>query len=771
MRKCRFLLFTLLLFLMSPHLYGQSYTISGYVKDAQSGEALLGAGVMVQPDRKGVYTNNYGFFSLTLPKGNYELLTNFIGYGSDSQRVVLNRSIRLDLMLEPTGTKVEEVVISASKQAYANEVKSPEMSAINLQMKNLKLVPTLGGEADVMKVIQLLPGVTKGGEGSTSILVRGGDPDQNLILLDEAVVYNVSHLFGFFSVFNPDALKDLTIIKGGFPAQYGGRLSSVLDINMNEGNLKKFHARGGIGLLSSRLTVEGPIVKDKASFSISGRRTYIDQVLGLVGIPVPYYFYDLNAKANVRLGERDRLFLSAYLGDDVLYAPDFEADSTENDSVVIGGDDIGFGFRLGNITSTLRWNHLFSDRLFSNTSLIYNRFKYDINGNVLNNSIFIGSEVQDIGLKSDFGYYINPEKTLKFGGQFIHHRFNPNVISAQGDISQLVQDSDPNLIIANELALYAQYDWQVSKNLKLAGGMRVSAALVPEKVYISPEPRFSTVYTLNDKNSFKFGYALMRQYLHLVSSSTVALPTDLWYPVTADIKPQSSHQVAASYTHHFERINSLLTIESYYKRMSNLTEYREGANLILNNNFEDELLQGDGEAYGAEILVKRDEGRLSGWIGYTLAFSKRYFEELNGGQPFWAKFDRRHDLSVVAILKLTDRVSFSSVFSYLSGSRFTPQVGQYLTPNPSLTAIETIPIYASRNSLRLTPANRVDINLIIASKPSKRIKQEWHLSCYNLFNAPTPFRVNINFDPSRGYFYTQPSFLGRMPSVAWNFEF
>jgi hypothetical protein len=619
-----------------------------------------------------------------------------------------------------------------------------------------------------MKVIQLLPGVTKGGEGTTSILVRGGDPDQNLILLDESVVYNVSHLFGFFSVFNPDALKDMSLIKGGFPSQYGGRLSAVLDLSMNEGNQQSFHAKGGIGLLSSRLTLEGPIVKDKASFSISGRRTYIDQVFRLLDIPVPYYFYDLNAKANVKLGDRDRLYFSAYLGDDVLYVPEQLQDSINQDTAGLGAVD--FGFRLGNLTTTLRWNHLFSARLFANTSFTFTRFQYDINGSVGENGIFIGSNVVDLGLKQDLAYYHSPEHTLRFGGQYIRHRFKPNVVSARGDISQLVSGNEVIPLYSHETALYAQHEWQALPNLKINYGFRLSSAAVPEKFYAGLEPRASLVYTLNQRNSLKAGYSRMMQYMHLVSSSTVALPTDLWYPVTKNVKPQSAHQLAGSYTRHFESWHSLFTVEAYYKWMYNLTEYREGANLILNNNFEEELLQGNGTSYGLEFLFKRDEGRLNGWVGYTLAYSQRQFEELNGGQPFWAKYDRRHDFSVVAILELSPRWSFSAVYAYLSGARFTPQVGQYLTPNPDLTGVEIIPIYGERNSTRLTAARRFDINFILKNKAHKKLRSEWNFGCYNLFNSPTPFRININYAPERGLFYTQPSFLGRVLSVAWNFE-
>lgn len=773
MHKLFYALFFCLVYLCTNDLYGQSYTLSGYLRDANSGEALVGGSIQVPAQRKGTHSNNYGFFSLTLPSGTYQLVCRYIGFLPDTQAIVLDRDISMDIQLEEIGTQLDAVEINAAQSAYAEEVQSAQMSQINLDVKALKLIPTLGGEADVIKAIQLLPGVTKGGEGTTSILVRGGDPDQNLILLDESVVYNVSHLFGFFSVFNPDALKDMTLIKGGFPAQYGGRLASVLDLQMQEGNLQSFHAKGGIGLLSSRLTVEGPIAKDKASFSISGRRTYIDRVLSLVNVPVPYYFYDLNAKANVKLGEKDRLFLSSYLGNDVLYTPDALRDSIPQDSAVQDSFAFGetdFGFQLGNVTTTLRWNHLFSARLFSNTSFILTRFQYDINGTVGENGIFIGSNVLDVGLKQDMAFYRNPQQTLRFGGQYIRHRFKPNVISAQGDVSQFVEANEVDPIISDEIALYVQQEWKASDALDLRIGLRATGAIVKEKVYTGLEPRLSVAYILNEQNSFKAGYSRMMQYMHLVSSSTLALPTDLWYPVTKDVKPQSAHQIAASYTHHFSEINSIFTIETYYKWMNNLTEYREGANLILNNNFEEQLLQGEGQAYGLEVLLKRDEGRLKGWAGYTLAYSQRQFDELNGGEPFWAKYDRRHDFSLVGILKLTDRLSLSAVYAYLSGSRFTPQVGQYFSPQPNLAGVELIPIYAARNSTRLTAATRLDINLILRNKIHKKLKSEWSFGCYNILNAPTPYRVNINYEPSRGLFYTQPSFLGRVLSIAWNFE-
>ncbi len=754
--------------LMLPSIaFAQNITLSGYVREAESGEALIGATVYSLNPKRGTFSNSYGFFSLTLPAGTYEVVFSYVGYKADTVRFDLTADVQVDQRLNPSIATMQVVEITAAQDANAREVKSTQMSQIHLNMKDIRLVPTIGGETDVIKVIQFLPGVTKGAEGTTSILVRGGDTDQNLILLDEAVVYNISHLFGFFSVFNPDALKDLNLIKGGFPAQYGGRLSSVLDLTMKDGNLNKFHVRGGIGLLSSRLTVEGPILKNRASFIISGRRTYIDKVLSVIKVPVPYYFYDLNLKANYFLGEKDRLYLSGYFGDDVLYTP--KSLSNLEDSVGLGG--VNFGFRLGNLTSTLRWNHLYSNRLFSNTSLIFTRFKYNINGEFAGNSIFIGSNVQDYGVKSDYTFYKDPENTFRFGGQFTVHRFRPNVITAVGDIQDLIDRQNPDAKFTQEIALYGQHERQFSDKLRVNYGLRLSGALTQGKFYPGIEPRGSAVYVLNPKNSFKLGYARMTQYLHLVSSSTVALPTDLWYPVTRNVKPQNSDQISGSYTYHLEKIGTLFTFETYYKWMRNLTEYREGANLILNDNYEQELLQGNGEAYGFEFLLKRDEGRLHGWIGYTLAFSQRQFEELNGGQPFWAKYDRRHDLSVVSIFQVSKRLTFSGVYSYLSGSRFTPQIGQYLVPAPGLNGVEIIPIFSERNAVRLTAANRFDVNLTLANKPTKKFRSDWTFGCYNVFNAPTPIRVNINASPERGLYYTQPSFIGRLLSVAWNFEF
>lgn len=745
----------------------QERTLSGYVTDAATGEALISATVVVDGGKQGVVTNNYGFYSLTLPQGEYSLSVSYVGYTRQAVTIQLTSDVRKIVELEPAAASVEEVVIEAQADQHQAEENAPQMSRVNLQVKNLMLLPAMGGEVDLMKVIQLLPGVSKGGEGSTSILVRGGDPDQNLILVDEAVVYNVSHLFGFFSVFNPDAIHDLDLIKGGFPAQYGGRLSSVIAMNTSEGNMEKFTAKGGIGSLSSRLTVQGPIVKGKGAFSVSGRRSYLDKVLGLFGLPIPYYFYDVNAKANYDLNEKNRLYFSVYHGKDVLYTP---KELTDNDSIDLGLD---FEFSLGNTTSTLRWNHIFNPKLFSNTSLIYTQFKYDVKGRFGDNSIFIGSYIRDFSVKQDFGYYFKPDNTLKFGAQVIHHQFRPNVVSANGSLTeQFIKDQPGQQLYAEELSAYAQHDVRLNPHVRVSYGLRLTGAMVKEKFYPGLEPRASVAYTLTDFLSLKASYAHMRQYVHLVSSSTVALPTDLWYPVTKAIKPQSSDQIAGGATYNLKPLKALITLEGYYKWMRNLTEYKENTNLILNNNFENQLLQGKGHSYGMEFLIKRDEGRFYGWASYTLSWSKRQFDSLNNGQEYFAKYDRRHNIALVGTIRITDRFSFSADYVYLSGSRFTPQVGQYFVPNASLTGVDVVPVYASRNSVNLNAQKRLDVNFIFMSKPKRDWWHgEWHIGAYNTLVNPQPYRTVIKYAPERGMYYTQTSLFGFIPSVAYNFQF
>jgi hypothetical protein len=640
------------------------------------------------------------------------------------------------------------------------------MSVITLPTKNLKSIPSIGGEVDVLKVVQLLPGVAKGVEGGTGMFVRGGDADQNLVVLDEAIVYNVGHLFGFFSVFNPDAVKDLTLTKGAFPAYYGGRLSSVLDIRMNEGNASGLHGSGGIGLLSSRLTLEGPIIEDKMSFLISGRRTYIDQVFKLASLNLPYYFYDLNTKVNYTINHKNRIYVSSYFGNDVLRVSTDVSDSGSSSE-----DIFGFGFELKNITQTVRWNHLFSEKIFSNTSFIHTLFNYDIRGSFDENNLLIQSEVRDFGIKSDFTNYYNSKSTLKYGVHVINHRFRPNIISTSGEISDFLASQQGDIQQSLESAIYGNYEWNMDTSTTISGGLRLSSSAVSGKFYGGYEPRFSAKRNIGKNGAVKASYSRMYQYMHRVSSSSVALPTDLWYPITKNIKPQNADQVAVGYHYFYPKANTLFTVEAYYKWMRNLIEYKEGTNLILNNNFEESLLQGNGKAYGFEFLAKRDVGRLTGWAGYTLSWSKRQFDGLNGGKEFWARFDRRHDISLVMNFELSKRHILSAVWVYSSGSRFTPIIGQYFIPNAALTDIEIIPIYTERNAVALNASHRLDFNWVIKNKKERRFKYEWHIGGYNMYNRATPFSIRIVPDENGGYKYEQPGLFGFIPSIAFNFNF
>lgn len=745
------------------------YTLSGYVFDEASGEALLGTVIYVKALGKGTTSNEYGFYSVTLPEGEHEIQFSYIGYEKQSIKFSFKENTRKNIRLKSATTQLKEVVITTKDEDKA-AVKSTQMSAIKIQMEQIKHLPSLGGEVDIIKVMQLMPGVKRGGEGQTGMYVRGGGADQNLILLDEATVYNVSHLFGFFSVFNNDALKDVSLLKGGFPSQYGGRISSIMDIRMKEGNQEKYSAEGGVGLLSSRLTLQGPVVKDRASFLVSGRRTYIDKVLGAVGLPIPYYFYDLNGKFNYKLSSKDRIYYSAYFGNDVLSEPDLST----NDSLGEAADSsaLDFGFKLGNFTNTLRWNHIYNPKLFSNLSLIYTRFRYDINGEFFGNSIFIGSKIRDLGAKLDFDLYQNTLHHLKFGGAFTNHIFRPNVVSSQGVISEAVKSNEGKPINTQEMAAYIQNEQIITPKLTINYGLRISGLITQKKLYAGPEPRFSASYNFTDNNSLKLSYSRMHQYMHLVSSSSVALPTDLWYPVTKNVKPQVADQVAGGYTHYIEKLKSLVTVEAYYKRMNNLIEYRPGAVLLLNDNYEAELLEGRGDSYGLEFFFNKTKGNFTGWVGYTLSWATRNFDELNGGKTYYAKYDRRHDISLVANYNFTPRFTVSAVWVYATGQRLTARTGNYFMPNPSYNDVSLIPIFSGKNEFRFSPSHRLDINFVIKRKPNRKWEGEWNFGAYNVYNRAQPYRVESVMDKETGkYKLVQKGLFGFLPFVAYNFKF
>ncbi|MES2591858.1 MAG: TonB-dependent receptor [Bacteroidota bacterium] len=747
----------------TPLFAQKQYTISGTVFDSLSGETTIGSLVYVKGTTTGVATNVYGFYSMTLPEGKYEIVISFLGYDSQTHTVDLKGNITLNAKVKPSENKLAEIEVSAEGNREKEQVRASQMSTIYIPIEKIKNIPTIGGETDIIKVMQLMPGVKRGSEGQNNMYVRGGSGDDNLILLDEAIVYNVSHLFGFFSVFNNDALKEVTMFKGGFPAQYGGRLSSVMDIRLKDGDMQKYHVDGGIGTLSSHLTLQGPIIKDKMSFIVSGRRSYIDQVLKLAynGRNIlPYHFYDMNVKLNYKVSDKDRLFFSAYYGDDIL----------KSSSSFIDG-----GFRLGNGISTVRWNHLFHEKLFSNMSFIYSRFRYDIDVKTPGNSFSARSKITDAGLKYDFSYFKSTSSVLKFGMQFTNHSFRPNVVNSSGEISEFVKSVEGKLIMTEELVFYVNHEYDITSRTKLNYGMRQSFLLTDKgRLYLNPEPRFSASFSITDKQSLKWSYSRMVQYIHLVSNSSIALPTDLWYPVSNNIRPQESDQVALGYNYLFDKIKTTVTAETYYKKLRHLIEYREGANLILNDDYEKELVEGDGESYGFEFFVQKMSGRFSGWVGYTISWSTRQFDELNGGKTYYAQYDRRHDLSVVGSFDFTKRFSTSIAWVYATGQRFTPVTGTFVMPNSSLTNVDMLLIYADRNSAELPPSHRLDVSFIIKSRMNRKYLKwsgEWHVGAYNFYNRAQPYRVDVEQNPDGSAKYVAKGLFGFIPFLAYNFKF
>ncbi|HEX8548240.1 MAG TPA: TonB-dependent receptor [Cytophagaceae bacterium] len=733
--------------------------ISGYVTGKRNGESLIGVNIYNPQFRMGTTTNSYGFYSIALPTSDSLTLTfEVIGFATTTKAISQQSRTTLNVSLEETIGEMNEVVIESSHGSAI--VHDPKMSVITINPQSITNTPSLGGEVDIMKVIQLMPGVGRGVEGGTDLYVRGGANDQNLTLLDEATVYNVGHLFGFFSVFNNDAVKDISLVKGGFSSNYGGRLSSMIDVRMKEGNMKEYEVDGGVGLLSSRLTIQGPIAKEKVSFIVTGRRSYIDQIFKLAGNNVPYYFYDLTAKINYKITAKDRVYLSSYLGNDVL-----RANGTDTT-----GPTAGFGFVFGNITTTLRWNHTISDKLFYNVSLINTRFRYSIERQARSSSLFIGSRIQDLGLKADFDWYKSTTIQYKFGFSLISHAFRPNVIRSNKDVEELLASKRSNKLSNQEYAFYGLADIDLNSTLRVNMGLRVSGTDVPGKFYAGLEPRAAVKYGLSHRSSLKLSYARMLQYMHLVSSSSISLPTDLWYPVSQKVKPLVSDQVALGYVYDLNKKKTVVTIEGYYKLMRRLIDYKEGTEVALNNNFEDFVVTGHGKAYGLECLVQKSFGKIKGWLGYTLSWSTRKFEEINNGQPFFAKYDRRHNFSIVLSYEFTKRFSFSTNWIYLSGSRFTPVIGNYIVFHPSGSDVDYIPIYPERNALKFSDSHRLDVNFIFKSKPGKKFQSEYHIGAYNVYNRASPYAINLLYNGSK-YIYNQPGLFGFLPFVAYNFKF
>ncbi len=736
---------TIALFFIPILSYSQEeYTLSGYVREAGSQELLPGVTIYFPAIEAGTTTNLYGFYSITLPGGSYDMRVSFVGYELINQTIDLSTDKTIHFNLNQANLTLEGVTINAERDERLSE--EVQMSLLKIPVEQFQDIPSLMGEKDVLKTLQLMPGVQSGTEGSSGLYVRGGGADQNLIILDDAIVYNASHLFGFFSVFNGDALKSVELYKGGFPARFGGRLSSVINMTMKDGSKEHVQGKAGIGLISSNVTVEGPI-NEKSSFLISGRRTYIDLLLAPL-LPADskggYFFHDFNAKYNYDFGPKNRLFVSGYFGRDKFWSREKYED----------GDRFNAGIGWGNGTGTIRWNHLFNNKLFANTSFIYSNFSFKIDQeDRFNDNTFrmeYLSKVEDMALKFDVDYLPNPNHTIKAGANAIYHQFSPRAFVLEDTQTSDFRDSN-DLFDNWELAAYVEDEFKPIRKLSVNAGIRLTFFSLDGDAVFKPEPRISMAYTLKDNLALKGSYARMNQYVHLLTNSGIGLPTDLWVPSTKQVKPESSQQIALGLAKDVPSRNLSISIETYYKKSDNVINYKEGATFLdlddLENgdefDFQDKVVLGEGRSYGAEFLAQRKFGRVTGWIGYTLSWTKLKFDELNLGQEFFAKYDRRHDLSIVGIYKPNNRITLSAAFVFGSGQAFTLPVaripGYIHSIYDSRSFFFNDPgVYRERGNFRGESYHRFDISIQFHKKKPKGIRT-WELGVYNLYGRKNPF--------------------------------
>ncbi len=782
----KFFFLTLLLFPLAL-LAQQKVTLSGYVKDSLSGETLISSTIVVAGQSKGITSNGYGFYSITLVPGTYTFICSRVGYVAKALTLDLQQDVVYNFEMGPKYTTEQAIVVSARKRD-AN-VKNAQMGKLDLSMEQVKSIPAFLGEVDVLKTIQLFPGVQGAGEGSSGLYVRGGGPDQNLILLDDAVVYNTGHLFGFFSIFNGDAIKNTSLIKGGMPAQYGGRLSSVLDIAMKEGNDKQFQVEGGLGLIASRISIQGPLKKNKASFIVSARRTYIDALVkpfikednAFNGSG--YYFYDMNAKVNYKFSEKDRIYLSGYFGKDKF---DF----------VNGKQSLNVHIPWGNATGTFRWNHVFNQRLFSNTTLVYNDYNFNFGASQNNFEINLRSGIRDWNLKQDFDLYPFTNHKIKFGGIYTYHTFIPSVLTGKQDSIEF-NPKNAQEKYSHEAAIYLQDDWDISEKVKInagirqsffqqigeyrtyttdANGNRLDSAVYqsgePVKTYFGFEPRFTIRYALNDATSIKGASTRNVQYIHLVSNAGTTLPTDIWVPSTLKVKPQISWLYALGLFKNFADNTYETSLEVYYKDLQNQIEYAAGYTPATLEDTENFFTFGKGKSYGTELFISKTRGRLTGWIGYTLSWTNRKFTALNRGREYPAKYDRRHDLSIVGIYELSKKWKLSSTFVFGSGNAATLPERFYIYEGVLTQQ------YSAINKYRLPAYHRLDFSATYRPNkhPERRLKSEWVFSVYNAYSRKNPYFIYFDqegnpYDGSLKVQAKQVSLFPVIPSITWNFKF
>ncbi len=770
------LIFFLSLGVLNTFAQEKTYTISGYIEDQESSERLIGATVFAKESDQGTATNAYGFFSITLKEGEHTLQISYVGYGTKNETFTLNKDISTLISLSNSVT-LESVVITAEDEPSVEET---QMGKMVVPVEQLKAVPVILGESDILKGLQLLPGVQSGGEAQTGLYVRGGSPDQNLILLDGVPVYNPSHLLGFFSVFNSDAIKSVSLTKGAFPARFGGRLSSVVDIRMKEGNLNKFTTEGSVGLISSRLTLQGPINKGKTSFLLSGRRTYIDLVakplIDTDGEKPIFHFYDLNGKIQHKINDHHRLYLSGYQGNDAFGYED--RGNSYTDSAIMN---------WGNYISSLRWNWEISPKLFMNTTATLSNYELDIeakseshsDGETESYSTKYVSGIKDIGVKVDLDYLPHPNHAIKIGLASTQHAYKPGAVTFKNIDEILPLDTliNTNDIKSIENSIYAEDEMQIGK-LKMNVGLHASTFTVPNKTYFSIQPRIGLNYKIRENLALKASYSEMAQYINLLTNESLSLPTDLWVPSTAQIKPQTSKQVAlglaSTLSNTFE-----VSAEAYYKKMDNVISYNEGANFLFNpgQSWEDKVTQGKGDSYGMELFVQKNKGRLSGWLGYTLSWNNRQFDNINNGNPFPFKYDRRHDFSIVGTYKYSDRILLSANWVYGSGNAVSLNninIPTKLISNPFTRVLSTAS-NTDKNSHRLSATHRLDMSISFIKK-KKRFERSLVIGVYNLYGRKNPFMITKHENQSptaenNKVSFKEISLLRFIPSISYNFKF
>lgn len=773
------------IFLCTSFAHAQSHTISGYIKDKETGEVLIGANIYNKDDLKGTTSNTYGFYSLSLPQDTVHIIFSYVGYQAIVSDLYLDKDIELNIELS-SSIELNEIVVTAEEDIQQQS----QMSSITVPVKQIQKLPSLMGEVDVLKVLQLLPGVQSGSEGSSGLYVRGGGPDQNLILLDGVPIYNASHLFGFFSVFNADAINNVKLIKGGFPARYGGRLSSVVDISMKEGNTKEFKGTATIGLIASKITLEGPIKNENTTFLVSARRTYIDiltrPIIKAVNdgdVTAGYYFYDLNAKLNHKFSNKDRVFFSGFLGEDKAYSKDKSKYYDPYGDYHYAYDD-EFGLKWGNMIGAVRWNHLFTPKLFSNITATYSRYKFKVfeeynssttgpSGTTSDNyAIAYNSGINDWAAKVDFDFIPSPNHYIRFGVNGIQHQFNPGVLSYQSTELDTVAGSFEKK--AFEFASYIEDDFKVIDALKINAGIHFSGFNVDGKTYYSLQPRLSLRYLLQNGIALKASYAQMAQYIHLLTNSGIGLPTDLWVPSTSKIKPQFSTQYALGVA---KTINKTfeVSVEGYYKEMNNLIEYKDGASFTsVNKDWQDKVEVGNGKSYGVELFAQKKLGRLTGWIGYTLSWTDRQFENINFGKRFPYRYDRRHDISITSVFKLSDHVELAGAWVFGSGNAVTLPTETYLNEYEQGNYYYSqggIDYYESRNGFRMTNYHRLDFSISWIKQKKNGIRR-LTLGVYNMYNHKNPFFMELGYDfKTQQNKFVQYSLIPFLPSISYRFDF